>query len=212
MIDDLCPSLPLRKDVLSKIKKDKVNTVVNKTTKTDSLQTLIQTENKYGTIYADPPWNYGNQGTRAATSNHYKTMSLQEISELPIGLLAADNSHLHLWTTNAFLFEAKLIMDAWGFTYKSVYVWVKPQMGIGNYWRVSHEFLLLGVKGSCPFLDKSQMSWGQHDRTRHSAKPEAIRNIIEKTSPGPYLELFGRSTAEGWTVWGNEIEGNLFHG
>lgn len=165
----------------------------------------------FGTIYADPPWLYGNQATRAATSTHYNGMTVDEIAALPIADLAADCAHLHLWTTNAFIFEAKSIIEAWGFTYKSCLVWVKPQMGIGNYWRVSHEFLLLGVRGSCPFRDKSMMSWIQARRGRHSAKPEIIRHMIEATSPGPRLELFGRSPAQGWTVWGNEIERSLFH-
>ena len=84
-------------------------------------------------------------------------------------------------------------------------------MGIGNYWRVSHEFLLLGVKGGLVFADHGQMSWLRHDRIGHSRKPEQVRRIIEKVSPGPYLELFGRRTADNWTVWGNEIERTLFN-
>lgn len=164
----------------------------------------------FGTIYADPPWLYGNQGTRAATGNHYGGMTNEEIAALPIDEIAAENAHLHLWTTNAFLFDARQIMDAWGFEYKSCFVWVKPQMGIGNYWRVSHEFLLFGVRGSAPFADRAQKSWGEFDRGKHSAKPEQIRSIIERASPGPFLELFGRRVVNNWTVWGNQIERDLF--
>lgn len=164
----------------------------------------------YGTIYADPPWQYGNQGTRAAQGNHYGGMSVDDICALPIGRLAQPRSHLHLWTTNAFLFEARRVMEAWGFEYKSCFVWVKPQMGIGNYWRVSHEFMLLGVRGSLPFHDKSLMSWASIPRTKHSAKPEEVREFIQRASPGPYLELFARRPAVGWTVWGNEISREVF--
>ena len=60
-------------------------------------------------------------------------------------------------------------MEAWGFTYKSVFVWVKPTPGLGNYWRVDTEFLLLGVRGNCPFLDQSPMSWIQAEREKPSA-------------------------------------------
>lgn len=176
------------------------------------LQTLIDQRLKFGAIYADPPWLYGNQATRASTGNHYGGMTVEEIADLPIADLVADNAHLHLWTTNAFLFDCKAIMEAWGFEYKSCLVWVKPQMGIGNYWRVSHEFMLLGTRGSCPFLDRSQMSWVQEPRTKHSAKPESIRKMVETVSPGPYLELFGRRIAPGWVVWGNQIERNMFEG
>jgi N6-adenosine-specific RNA methylase IME4 len=172
----------------------------------DNLNTLIAQGLKYRTIYADPPWRYSNQGTRAATDNHYPTMPVDAIAALPIAQLAEDAAHLHLWTTNAFLFESKRIIEAWGFEYKSCLVWVKPQMGIGNYWRVSHEFLLLGVRGNFAFADHSQMSWVQADRTVHSRKPAIVRKMIETVSPGPRLELFGRQTCEGWTVWGNQIE------
>ncbi len=177
----------------------------------DDLQAIIATRQRFGTIYADPPWKYGNQSTRGATDNHYATMAVEDIAALPIAELAADDSHLHLWTTNAFLFEAKAIMDAWGFEYKSVFVWVKPQMGMGNYWRVSHEFLLLGVRGSCPFVDHSMKSWLSADRAGHSVKPFVFREMIEKASPGPRLELFARQTCEGWVSWGNEIKRTLFN-
>jgi N6-adenosine-specific RNA methylase IME4 len=197
----------------NKLKTKKVveNLPKKETCATPDLQSLIDAGKKFSTIYADPPWQYSNQGTRAATNNHYDTMSIDDIAALPIASLVADHAHLHLWTTNAFLFDAKGIMEAWGFQYKSCFIWVKPQMGIGNYWRVSHEFMLLGVRGSCPFMDRSQMSWAAIDRTKHSAKPEVVAQKIEKTSPGPYLELFGRQTREGWTVWGNEIEKTLFN-
>jgi len=165
---------------------------------------------KFACIYADPPWQYGNQGTRAATDNHYPTMPLDDICALPIKDIAADNAHLHLWTTNAFLFDAKRVMESWGFTYKSCFVWVKPQMGIGNYWRVSHEFLLLGLRGDCPFLQHDEMSWGEFPRGRHSAKPDKVRQMIERVSPGPRIELFSRERFEGWSAWGNQVGSNLF--
>lgn len=175
------------------------------------LQEAIYSGKKFGTIYADPPWRYQNQGTRASTDNHYQTMTVDEIAALPIKELAADSSHLHLWTTNAFLRESFSIIEAWGFEYKGVYLWCKPQMGIGNYWRVSHELLLLGVRGNLGFLSHDEKSWGEFDRGRHSAKPEQVRHIIERVSPGPRLELFARMQAEGWAVWGNEIERDLWH-
>jgi N6-adenosine-specific RNA methylase IME4 len=174
------------------------------------LHKLVSLGKKFGTVYADPPWQYGNQATRACTDNHYPTMTVEEIAALPVRQLTADECHLHLWTTNAFLFECPRILDAWGFEYKSLFVWVKPQMGIGNYWRVSHELLVLGVKGSGSFLDHSCMSWLQADRTGHSSKPHVVRKLIEKVSPGPRLELFSRDVADGWVVWGNSIERGMF--
>lgn len=159
---------------------------------------------KFGTIYADPPWQYDSTGSRGAAAKHYSTMSVDDIAALPVGALAEENAHLHLWTTSNFLFEAKKVMEAWGFEYKSLFVWVKPQMGTGSYWRVANEFLLLGTRGSCAFKDKGLRSWGEFDRRAHSQKPEEVRSMIERASPGHRLELFGRARADGWVVWGNE--------
>lgn len=175
------------------------------------LGALVSKGLTFGTIYADPPWQYSNQGTRASTDNHYGTMTIDELAELPVGKLAAEQSHLWLWTTNGFLFECPRLFAAWGFEFKSSYVWVKPQMGIGNYLRNSHELLLLAVRGGLTGLARNVMSWGEHDRTEHSAKPERIRSeVVEALSPGPRLELFGRRVAPGWVVWGNQVERTMF--
>ena len=176
-----------------------------------SVGELANTGLKFATVYADPPWRYENQATRASTDNHYQTMTVEQICDEPVEQIAADNAHLHLWTTNAFLFEAQRVIEAWGFTYKSCFVWCKPQMGIGNYWRVSHEFLLLGVRGSCPFINHDQASWLQHDRTQHSAKPAIVRKTLEAVSPPPRVELYARTEHHGWTAVGNQIETTIFH-
>ena len=175
-----------------------------------SLDDLLSQGRQYGTIYADPPWLYANQGTRAATSNHYGGMTVEEICGLPIKDLALPDAHLHLWTTNGFLFECPKIFDAWGFEFRSTLVWIKTQMGIGNYWRNSHEILLTAVRGNAKrFNDHAMRSWFECSRGKHSAKPEQVRTMIERASPGPYIELFGRFPSAGWTVWGNQIQDEL---
>ena len=180
---------------------------------TSDLHKLIERGARFGAIYADPPWVYDNQGTRAATGNHYGGLTVDELCALPVRELAAPDAHLHLWTTNAFLFDCPRIFDAWGFEFRSSFVWVKPQMGIGNYWRNSHEFLLTAIRGNAKrFSDRTLKSWLDCDRSRHSEKPFIVRDYIRRASPGPYLEMFARTPAEGWTVWGNEIDrGLLFH-
>lgn len=172
---------------------------------TGDLADLVRREAKFGTIYADPPWPYEKHTATGAASNHYVTMTLADIAAIPVEALAEDNAHLHLWTTSSFLFEAREVMEQWGFKYKGLYVWVKPGLGMGTYWRGSAEFLLLGVRGSCPFADKGLPNWGEFDRRKHSQKPQEIRTLIERASPGHRLELFGRKPADGWVVWGNEI-------
>lgn len=174
--------------------------------KIDDLFALVAAGQKFGCIYADPPWLYGNQGTRAATKNHYKGLTVPELCALPIGELAADASHLHLWTTNGFLRDAFTLFDAWGFEFKSSFIWAKTQMGLGNYWRNSHEFLFTAVRGdSKRFNDKSLKSWLEVPRGEHSAKPEQARDFIQRASPGPYLELFARRPTHGWSYWGHGV-------
>ena len=161
--------------------------------------------NHYGTIYADPPWPYANHASRAAAVNHYPTMSIDEICRLPVLERAKTQAHLWLWTTNSFLREAFTVIDAWGFDYKSTLVWIKPQLGLGNYLRVAHEFFLIASRGNLAGRATDQRSWVEHDRLEHSKKPKVFRTIVEKISPGPYLELFARSAAAGWDTWGNGI-------
>ena len=171
------------------------------------LSELVKAGRKFRCIYADPPWAYDNQATRAATHRHYETLTVYELCELPVRDLVEEECHLHLWTTNVFLFDCPRIFEAWGFDFKSSFVWVKPQMGIGNYWRNSHEILLLGVRGGMTAISQSEHSWIESPRTRHSQKPESVREAVMRLSPGRYLELFGRRAVDGWTVFGNEVAG-----
>jgi N6-adenosine-specific RNA methylase IME4 len=170
------------------------------------LDDLIDSGLKFGTIYVDPPWLYDNQGTRAATRNHYNGLTVEQIAALPVMMLAAHDAHLHLWTTNAFLFACPKIFDAWGFEFRSSFVWVKKQMGIGNYWRNSHELLLTAVRGDAKsFAVSNLQSWILTGRGPHSAKPDQVRSMLEQASPAPRLELFGRREVKGWTVWGDQV-------
>lgn len=177
-----------------------------------TLTELIHSGERFATIYADPPWPYENEASRAAAVNHYPTMSVEQICAEPVAQLAEDRAHLHLWTTNAFLSEALQVLAAWGFKYKSCLVWVKEELGMGNYWRVSHEYLLLGVRGQLTFRDRTKRSWLLAPRTQHSHKPAVVRALIEQVSPGPYLEMYGREElpASDWTVYGNQVERRLF--
>lgn len=182
-------------------------------TKISELWALIESGRSFGTIYCDPPWQYEKSSKKGAATNHYGCMSIHEIAELPVGSLAKRKSHLHLWTTTSFLPKALWLMDNWGFEYKSQMIWCKPTLGTGNYYRVSHEILLLGAKGRLVFEDHNIKSWEIVKRGRHSEKPDFFRQLVERSSPAPRIELFARRHYEGWTVFGNEIDaavGGLF--
>lgn len=85
-----------------------------------SLQKLVKQGRTFPTVYADPPWPYENEASRAAAVNHYPTMSIDAICAEPVQHLVEDNAHLHLWTTNAFLHQAFDVIDAWGFRFNLV--------------------------------------------------------------------------------------------
>ncbi len=187
---------------------------------TDSPVTAVPVvrEGQFATIVADPPWQYGNTSTRGAAEDHYPTMTIEELCDLDVAEHAADQAHLYLWTTAGHLPEAFRIVDAWGFTYKTYLVWVKPQMGMGNYFRVSTELVLFGIKGGMRTRDMATMNYFSSRRGRHSAKPQKFYDLVAKSSPGPYLEMFARCDAAnqlagtcqcshcrlGWEVWGNQ--------
>ena len=174
---------------------------------------------KYQIIYADPPWRYEfANGYNRAIENHYPTMSLDEIKAMQIP--TTDNSMLYLWATAPKLGEAMQVIDAWGFNYRSCFVWDKLKMGCGNYCRIQHELLLIARKGkfSCPATSQRIRSIYAEERTKHSRKPVFFRNWIADSYPqSTKLELFARKPDllfdaegyDGWDVWGNEVDSDI---
>lgn len=163
-------------------------------------------EGTFATIVADPPWRYDNKATRGAAEDHYPTMSVEELCELPVDEWSAEQAHLYLWTTNGFLRESFAVLDAWGFAYKTTLVWVKPQIGMGNYFRSSSEYVLFGVRGKLRTRDCNQPNWFQASRGKHSQKPGVFFDLVELASFPPYLEMFARQRRLNpeWSYWGNE--------
>lgn len=162
---------------------------------------------KFRVLYADPPWKYGDQLTEAygPAELHYPTMTVFELCALPIVDLAEDNAVLFLWATAPMLMVAFPIIEAWGFKYKTNFVWDKVKHNMGHYNSVRHELLLLATRGSCtPDVPKLYDSVVTIERTEHSAKPPEFRQMIESLYIyGNRLELFARKRVDGWEAWGN---------
>ena len=172
----------------------------------------------FGTILADPPWQFSNRTGKVAPEHkrlmRYQTMALEKIVELPVARVAAAQAHLYLWVPNALLREGLDVMERWGFTYKTNLVWYKIRKdggpdgrGVGFYFRNVTELVLFGVRG---YLRTSQPGRRQVNllascKREHSRKPDELYDIIEACSPGPYLELFARHPREGWYQWGDEV-------
>jgi N6-adenosine-specific RNA methylase IME4 len=164
----------------------------------------------YGVIYADPPWRFEpysrDTGMDRAADNHYPTMDLNSIMALQVP--AAPDCILFLWATVPMLLQALAVMSAWGFKYKTHFVWMKDKTGTGYWNRNNHEILLLGTRGGVPApASDNYPSAMQAKRTKHSAKPPMFRELIEQTFPTlPRIELFARERHAGWDAWGNEVE------
>jgi N6-adenosine-specific RNA methylase IME4 len=172
----------------------------------------------YRVFYADPPWRYGNSGVinddnygRAA--RHYPSMTIEALCALPVRERAAANAVLFLWVTSPLLAECFAVIEAWGFTYKALFVWDKVRHNFGHYNSVRQELLLICTRGSCtPDVPTQYDSVVSIERSaRHSEKPEEFRTIIDGLYPpaprgdrNDRIELFARTSHPRWDTWGNE--------
>jgi len=181
---------------------------------------LHRVRGSYGTILADPPWQFSNRTGKMAPEHkrlsRYATMTLEAIKELPVAQVAREKSHLYLWVPNALILEGLEVMRRWGFEYKTNIVWYKIRKdggpdgrGVGFYFRNVTEFVLFGVRGGLRTraAGRRQTNIIAQRKREHSRKPDELYDIIERCSPGPYLELFARHSRPGWKQWGNEAGG-----
>jgi N6-adenosine-specific RNA methylase IME4 len=173
---------------------------------------------RYGTILADPAWPYKRPRAIGPVNvlNHYPTMPLHEIMLLPVEDLVADQAHLYLWATNAFLCEAHDVSYCWGFEPVNVLTWVKirqegchPSMKAGLWYRSATEHIVFGVRGKLRLAGPAAPTAYLLPREAHSRKPDFFYDLIERQSPGPYLELFARRSRPGWDRWGEEVDSTI---
>lgn len=175
------------------------------------IQCALPTE-KFGVIVADPEWRFEpwsrSTGMDRAADNHYPTSVTEVIAARDVPSIAADDCVLFLWATVPMLPHALLVMGAWGFDYRSSFVWVKDRLGTGYWNRNQHELLLVGVRGNppAPAPGTQERSVIEAPSGKHSAKPEIVLEYIEGWFPTlPKIELNRRGPARnGWIAWGNE--------
>lgn len=166
----------------------------------------------YGVIVADPEWRFEvysrDTGMDRAADNHYPTSVTDEIAARPVNTIAADDCVLFLWATVPMLEDALRVLHAWGFEYRSQFVWVKDRLGTGYWNRNQHEILLIGVRGKppAPAPGTRERSVISEPTGEHSAKPEIVLEYIENWYPTlPKIELNRRGPPRpGWDAWGNE--------
>ncbi len=184
-------------------------------------------------VLADPPWHFRartalqmtNWTSRRDAEKHYAVMGRDDIANMPVKQIAGRDAHLFLWTTGPCLRMAFDVIEAWGFKYSSdIFVWVKTKkrlgrelrlissgdigyelhVGLGLTSRKNVEYVLLGRRGNCKRLAKDIRQVIVAPVREHSRKPDEIYPRIERYCVGPRLEIFGRQSRPGWTVFGNE--------
>jgi N6-adenosine-specific RNA methylase IME4 len=187
---------------------------------------------KYNIIYADPPWDIGyvKGGDTAGSIGGgvalpYPTMTDSEIANLNVQKIVADDALLFMWVIDSRIPIAAEIMKSWGFNFNSVaFIWNKTtkcktegkvRTILSPYTRRSCEYCFLGTRGKAKSLVKHNyvlqyLPWASETR-KHSVKPpEARERIVQLCGDIPRVELFARQKTQGWHVWGNEIENDLY--
>jgi N6-adenosine-specific RNA methylase IME4 len=183
----------------------------------------------YGTVVVDPPWpQKGGPRVQGVGERFrplgpvgpsrplpYSTMTVPEITALPVGELVGDQAHLYLWATNRSLPAAFGVLAGWGFTYSTTLVWAKEPIGggLGGAWGIATEYILFGYRGRVAargWVGRNWFTWkrpySHTGKPQHSAKPPAFADHVERVSPGPYVELFARAQRLGWHSWGRGYE------
>jgi N6-adenosine-specific RNA methylase IME4 len=190
--------------------------------------TCLSRAKRYGVIYADPPWNFKNfseKGTGRNAVAHYECMDFGKLAALEPQRWAAKNCVLFMWATDPLLPKAIELIEAWGFTYKTVgFYWAKTNKraqldslspddfftGLGYWTRANVEQCLLATRGAPPRMAKDVKRLVIEPRREHSRKPDQIYDRIKRLARGPYLELFARQSRPGWDAWGKQTA--LFDG
>ena len=179
----------------------------------------------YRLIVIDPPWNFT---LRETDSTHrgrcpYPAMSDEQIMNLPIGTISHPDSYVLLWVTNNHLPLGFRCLERWGFTYKSIFTWVKTtkasteedpkvNFGIGHYGRNCTEHFLVATQGNPGTFSAHGLTNIPNTifapRTKHSEKPSEFWTVADRLAEklgGSRIELFARSRRQNWDAWGAEL-------
>jgi N6-adenosine-specific RNA methylase IME4 len=168
---------------------------------------------EFRTVVADPPWlptlHRNTVGRRigkyrGGPQRQYRCLDLSEICAMrPV---TASKAHLWLWCINQHVDWGYIVARAWGFEPMQMITWVKDGFGTGQFQCNSEQVLLCRKGGPIDnAFGKTQGTWFNWRRGRHSEKPEAFFDLVIRVSRGPFLEMFARTTRLGWSSWGDEV-------
>lgn len=163
----------------------------------------------YRTIVADPPWTPVDStrskyaGRKGYPQGFYPTMTVEAIC----ALRPPKADHLWLWALPKHMDWGWIVARAWGYEPLTCLTWCKPVYGVGRF-QSNTEHVIVARRGKFAF-QPTRGTWFEWPRGRHSEKPAAFYDLVERVSPGPYLELFARQKRLGWHVWGNEVDSDV---
>lgn len=171
----------------------------------------------FSVLLADPPWSfatYSDKGKGKSPEQHYETMSIDEICDIPVKGVMNKDAALFIWCTWPTIFHAQKVIEAWGFSYSGLaWEWIKRNpvngkyaFGCGYGTRKNLEPCLLARRGKPALLSKSERDFLYAPRREHSRKPDEQYDRIERMYDGPYLEMFARNHRVGWESWGNQVD------
>jgi N6-adenosine-specific RNA methylase IME4 len=141
-------------------------------------------------------------------------MRTEAIRALPVSMISAPDCALFLWATYPMLPDAFAVIDAWGFTFKTVaFTWVKTNrsgrgfhFGLGYWTRANPEICLLATRGRPRRVSRAVPNLLVSPLREHSRKPDETRErIVALCGDLSRAELFARQRVPGWSAWGNEI-------
>jgi N6-adenosine-specific RNA methylase IME4 len=186
---------------------------------------------KYNIIYADPAWSFKNKNTggsmKSGSKDQYEIMSLNDIKNISVESICADDCVLFMWWVASQPIEALEVMFAWGFELKTMtgFTWVKKTkhwkdwFGMGFWTRMGTENMLIAVRGNPKRISagiRQVINVNNFNESvecvceKHSKKPKIFADrIVDLCGDLPRVELFARDKKNGWDVWGNEVESNV---
>jgi len=180
--------------------------------KNESIPLPEAPEGKYNVIYADPPWDIGSmvlEKWESPLEDKYPTMTKEELKQLRVEDLSADDCVCFLWTTLSTLPQALELLKDWGFEYHLTLTWDKGSGWSANGFHRRTELVLFGYKGKLSNVVKQKGEYiptiFYEKKTTHSTKPEIMYQFIEKRTMGKKIELFARKKRKGWATWGNQV-------
>jgi N6-adenosine-specific RNA methylase IME4 len=155
----------------------------------------------FDVVVVDPPWPYP-EGMLP-----YPSIDLDQVAEIPIPQLLAENAVVWLWTTNRFMYQAlRIAIECWQLEQQNILTWDKQRPGTGHWLRGETEHCLLLRRGNPTFLQENHTTILRARAREHSRKPDEFYTLVEETCPGAKVELFSRQQRAGWHAHGAETD------